>query len=373
MIPLVDLKAQYRSIKTEIDEAVHRILDNTSFIMGKEVAEFEAAFAEYAGAKHAIGVASGTDALLLAMVAWGIGEGDEIITVSHTFIATIEPIIQLGAVPVFVDIDPVTYNMNPAEIEAKITERTKAIVPVHLYGQPANMAEISAIAKKHNLHIIEDAAQAHGAEFEGKRPGHWGEFAGFSFYPGKNLGAAGDAGGIITDHDDMADELRMLLNHGSASKYEHVRVGYNARLDAMQAAVLRVKLNYIEDWTENRRANARYYDEILKDMPGIIIPKVDERARHVYHLYVIQVPGDRDTFLKYLHENGVGAGIHYPLPVHLQPAMESLGYKAGDLPVTESVARQIISLPMFPELTRAQMDQVAETIQAYLSTAEIEA
>ncbi len=369
MIPLVDLKAQYRSIQAEMDEAIQRVLDNTAFIMGKEVQDFEAAFASYAQAKHAIGVASGTDALLLAMQALGLGAGDEVITTPHTFIATIGPMIQLGITPVFVDIDPRTYNINANLIEAAITPRTKAIVPVHLYGQPADMTALSAIAEKHNLLIIEDAAQAHGAAWEGQRIGSWGALTGFSFYPGKNLGAAGDAGGIITNDNALAKTVRLLLNHGSMTKYLHTRIGYNARLDGMQAAILRVKLNHIEQWTEQRRANAAIYDELLADIPSVLTPYADPRARHVYHLYVVQVPGDRDRVLAHLNKNGIGAGIHYPIPCHVQPALAHLGYKEGNFPHAEHAAKQIISLPMFPELTREQMEQVAETLREAVQVA----
>jgi len=369
MIPLVDLKAQYRRIKPEIDAAVQRVLDNTAFILGAEVQQFEDAFAAYAHAQHALGVASGTDALLLAMQALGLGAGDEVITTPHTFIATIEPMIQLGIKPVFVDIDSRTYNIDPEQIEAAITPRTKAIAPVHLYGQPADMTAIAAIAERHKLHILEDAAQAHGAEWDGRRIGSWGAVTGFSFYPGKNLGAAGDAGGIITDDASLAETMRLLLNHGSETKYRHTMVGYNARMDGLQAAVLGVKLAHIEQWTEERRANAAVYDELLAQTPEIVTPYADPRGRHVYHLYVVQVPGDRQRTFDFLRESGIGAGIHYPIPCHLQPALAHLGYKEGDFPHTEHAARQIISLPMFPELTQEQMEQVAETLHKALQVA----
>jgi len=362
-IPLVDLKAQYATIKPEIDAAVHHILDNTAFIMGKPVSEFEATFAKYAQAKHAIGISSGTDALLLAYQAAGLGAGDEVITTPHTFIATIEPMIQLGIKPVFVDIDPISYNINPALIEAAITPRTKAIVPVHLYGQPANMTAIAAVAEKHNLIIIEDAAQAHGAEWDGKRVGTHGIMTEFSFYPGKNLGAAGDAGGLTTNDDRLAETVRLLLNHGSETKYLHTKIGYTSRLDALQAAILNVKMKYIEQWTEQRRANAAYYDDLMAEIPGIVAPVADSRGRHVYHLYVVRVPGERQATLDYLNQKGVGAGIHYPMPLHLQPALADLGYAVGDFPHAEEAAEQIISLPMFPELTHEQMDYVAATLR----------
>lgn len=367
MIPLVDLKAQYHTIKDDIDTAMQHVMDNTAFISGKAVTEFEAAFADYAQAKHAIGVSSGTDALLIAMQALGLGAGDEVIAPSHTFIATVAPMIQLGIKPVFVDIDPQTYNIDPALIEAAITPKTKAIAPVHLYGQPANMTAIAEIAEKHNLHILEDAAQAHGGSWAGKPVGSWGDITGFSFYPGKNLGAAGDAGGIITNDDDLAAKMRLLLNHGSETKYKHSMIGYNARMDGLQGAVLRVKLNHIVQWTEQRRAHAATYNALLADHNDIIKPIEADDAYHVYHLYVVQVPGDRDAVFDFMRDNGVGVGIHYPIPCHLQPALAELGYKEGDFPHTEAAAKQIISLPIFPELTQEQMERVVEVLAQAVS------
>lgn len=368
-IPLVDLKAQYASIKPEIDAAIQRILDNTSFIMGQELAAFEEAFSTYMHVKHTIGVANGTDALLLAMVALGIGPGDEIITTPHTFVATVEPIIHRGARPVFVDIDPVTYNLDPAQIEQAITERTRAILPVHIYGQPANMSAIKAIADRHNLDILEDAAQAHGAEYDGRRVGSWSRLTGFSFYPGKNLGAYGDGGAITTNDDALAVKLRQLRDHGSHQKYAHVLVGYNSRLDAMQAAIMAVKLNYIEQWTEQRRRNAAYYTQALAGVPGVVAPAEDPQARHVYHLYVIQVPGDREAAFSFLRERGVGVGIHYPNPIHLQSCMADLGYRPGDFPHAEALCQRIISLPMYPELSTEAMDTVVAAVRAYAEQA----
>jgi dTDP-4-amino-4,6-dideoxygalactose transaminase len=367
-IPLVDLKAQYHSIKEEIDSVMAHIMENTAFIMGKAVTDFENNFAKYAHAKHAIGVANGTEALMLAYQVAGLKYGDEVITTPHTFIASVSTLAHVRATPVFVDIDPVTYNIDPAKIEAAITPRTKAIVPVHLYGQAANMDEISAIAKKHGLIIIEDAAQAHGSAWNGKPIGSWGELTTFSFYPGKNLGAAGDAGGVITNNDEYNRVLRLLINHGSETKYLHSMLGYNARMDGLQGAVLNVKLKYIEQWTEQRRENAAYYDELLANVPDIVIPKADPHARHVYHLYVLQVPGDRDTFLKRLQEKNIGAGIHYPMPLHLQPAFASKGHQQGDFPITEKVASSIISLPMFPELTKEQMGYVVDNVREIVNT-----
>ncbi len=366
-IPLIDLKAQYQSIKADVDAAIQRILDNTSFIMGSEVATFETHFAAYMQAKHAIGVANGTDAILLTLVALGIQSGDEIITSPHTFIASVEPMMQLGAKPVFVDIDSATYNMNPALIEAAITPRTKAIIPVHLYGQPANMPAIKAIADKHHLMIIEDCAQAHGAEYDGQRVGSWGNAACFSFYPGKNLGAYGDAGAIITNDDGLAAHLRELRDHGSRTKYEHSVIGYNSRLDAMQAAILDVKLGHIEAWTELRRQHARAYTQALAGIPGVVTPTADARGRHVYHLYVIRVPGEREAAFNQLRDAGIGVGIHYPVPLHLQPALAGLGYHVGDFPEAEAAASSIISLPMYPELTTIQMEAVVAAVGEYVA------
>lgn len=361
-IPLVDLKAQYRSIQTDIDAAIARVLESTAFIMGKEVAEFEAEYADYCGAKHAIGVANGTDAILIALQALGIGRGDEVITTPHTFIATVEPIIQLGARPIFVDIDPHTYNLDPERLEAAITEKTKAIMPVHLYGQPANMTAIQEIAQRYNLAIIEDAAQAHGAYYANRKVGSWGTMTGFSFYPGKNLGAYGDAGAIITHDDEFASRLRLLREHGSKTKYEHMIIGMNSRLDSLQAAILRVKLRYLEAWTEARRERAARYKALLATIPGLILPTEDPQARHVYHLYVVQVPVDRDALLHALHARGIGVGIHYPTPLHLQPALANYGWKRGDYPIAETVAARIISLPLYPELRDDQMQFICDVL-----------
>ncbi len=361
-IPLVDLKAQYHSIKAEIDAAIARVLESSAFIMGKEVADFEAAYADYCGAKHAIGVANGTDALLLALQALGVGRGDEVITTPHTFIATVEPIIQLGARPVFVDIDPRTYNLDATRLEAAITERTKAIIPVHLYGQPSNMLAIKAVADRYSVPIIEDAAQAHGGRYGGERVGSWGVMTGFSFYPGKNLGAYGDAGAIITNDDALAARLRLLREHGSKTKYEHAIVGMNSRLDGLQAAILKVKLSHLSAWTEARRERAKRYGELLATIPGLILPWEDPNAHHVYHLYVVQVPVDRDALLSVLQKRGVGVGIHYPTPLHLQPALAEYGGQMGDYPIAESVARRIISLPLYPELRDDQMQFICDML-----------
>ncbi|HEU4388094.1 MAG TPA: DegT/DnrJ/EryC1/StrS family aminotransferase, partial [Blastocatellia bacterium] len=321
MIPLVDLKAQYAAIKPEIDSAIQRVVDNTAFILGKEVADFERDFAAFVGAKGAVGVASGTSALHLALLAVGVGPGDEVITTAHTFIATAEAISHTGASPVFVDIDPVTYNIDPQRIEEAITPRTKAIVPVHLYGQPADMPAILSVAKAHGLRVIEDAAQAHGAEVNGKRCGSLADLASFSFYPGKNLGAYGDAGAVTGNDPELLERVSKLRDHGRLSKYEHDEIGFGERIDALQAAILRAKLPHLEEWTEARRRNAGLYSELFAGSK-LISPREAANVRHVYHLYVIRWPG-RDMLLDHLKSKGIGAGVHYPVPLHRQPAYAS--------------------------------------------------
>lgn len=366
-LPLVDLSAQYQAIKPEIDAAIQRVLDNTSFILGKEVAEFEAAFAEFCEAKHCVGLASGTAALQFALLACGVQAGDEVITTTHTFIATAEAISYCGAKPIFVDIDPQTYNMDTAQVATAVTPRTKAIIAVHLYGQPADMAPLSDIAKKHNLALIEDAAQAHAATYDGVKVGNLGDVTCFSFYPGKNLGAYGDGGAIVTNDDGIAERVQMLRNHGRKpnQKYEHEIIGYGERLDALQAAILRVKLAHLGAWTEARQAHAAVYDELLADLP-VERPFVPDNIQHAYHLYVIQVADKRDEILKQLKEQGIGAGVHYPMPLHLQPAYRHLEYEAGEFPKAEHAATHVLSLPMFPEMTRADIERVADTLRHVL-------
>ena len=361
MIPLVDLKAQYALIKDEIDEAIQRVLDNTSFIGGSEVTSFEADFAEYCGAKHAIGVSSGTEALRLSLIACGVGAGDEVITSPSTFIATVEAIAGVGAHTVFVDVDEETNNLDPSLIEAAITDRTKAIIPVHLYGYPVDMDPVLEIAKRHGLKVVEDAAQAHGAVYKGNRIGGFGDVACFSFYPGKNLGAYGDAGGIVTNDDDMAAEIRLLRDHGRSDKYEHQVLGFNSRLDSLQAAILRVKLAHMEKWTEQRRAAAAIYGELLQDA-GVRLPIERPGFKPVYHLFVIRTP-QRDRIAAALKDAGVASGVHYPIPLHLQPALKHLGYSEGDFPNCEQNARECLSLPMFPELTEEQAQEVAKQVK----------
>ncbi len=361
-IPLVDLKAQYASIKPEIDAAIQRVVENTAFIGGKEVSDFEAAFAAFQQTKRAVGVASGTGAIFLALRALGIGAGDEVITTPHTFIASVEPIETLGATTVLVDIDPVTFNLDPAKLEAAITPRTKAILPVHLYGQLAPMDAIMEIARKHNLKVVEDAAQAHGAELNGKRAGAWGDAACFSFYPGKNLGAYGDGGAVCTNDEALANKIAKLRDHGRTSKYSHDEIGYGERLDGLQAAVLGAKLPHLDGWNDARRSHAAYYNEALKGIDGIETPREMDGARHIYHIYCLRVQGDRDAILKELNARGIGAGIHYPIPVHLQPALAFRGWSVGDFPEAERAANTIISLPMYPELDIEQQNQIVEDL-----------
>ncbi len=363
-IDFVDLKAQYASISREIDDAMHRVVTTTDFILGKDVELFEREFADFCGVAHAVGVDSGASALELALRAHDIGEGDEVITVSHTFAATAFAISATAARPVFIDVDEHTYNMNPASIEAAITPRTKAIMPVHLYGQPANLDEISHLARKHNLLLIEDACQAHGATFQGRRVGTFGDAAAFSFYPGKNLGAYGDGGMITTNDATIANRLRIMRNCGQSEKYKHVMVGFNRRLDNLQAAVLRVKLPHLDVWNEARRDKARLYSEFLSDANQIVTPHESQDRTHVYHLYVIQHP-NRDGLMAHLREHGISAGLHYPTPVHLQPCYEFLKIPRGSLPVTEAVASRVISLPMYPELTREQIEFVCNQIKQF--------
>jgi len=360
VIPFVDLKAQYQSIKSEVDEAVLRTLENCSFVLGPDVAALEKDFAEYCDNTYAIGVNSGTSALHLALLAAGIGPGDEVITVPHTFIASASAIQYTGAKVVFCDIDPVTFTMDPAALEAAITPRTKAVVPVHLYGQMADMDPIMAIAKKHGLLVMEDAAQSHGAEYNGRRAGSIGDMAGFSFYPGKNMGAAGEAGMTVTGNADIDEKVRMLRDWGAKQKYHHEIIGYNMRMEGIQGAVLRVKMKYIEKWTEMRREAARRYAELFAGT-GVQIPVEAEGRRHVYHVYAIRTP-DRQRWIEELTKAGVSTGIHYPYPLHLLKAFDFLGYKQGQFPNAEKAAAEVLSLPMFPELTGDQQEVVAKAV-----------
>lgn len=375
-VPFLDLKVQYKSIQDEVLPMVTEAMANAAFIGGPQVSGFEQEFAEFCESKYCVGVNSGTDALRFALMAAGVGAGDEVITVPNTFIATTEAVSQVGARPVFVDIRPDTCNMDPDRLEdylrkrlapeaSSLTPRPKAVIPVHLYGQPADMDAVLEIARKYDLVAIEDACQAHGALYKGKKAGSLGATGCFSFYPGKNLGAYGEGGAVVTQDEKIAQKIRMIRDHGQARKYFHDMEGYNGRLDAIQAGVLRIKLKRLNDWNSARRKNAAYYNELLTGLPGVIVPVEAAFADSVYHLYVIQVD-DRDGLQKFLGEKGVATGLHYPLPLHMQKAYEHLGYRDGDFPVTEKVARNLLSLPMFPELTRAQIEYVAQSIKEWL-------
>lgn len=364
-IPLVDLKAQYADIKDDVNAVIQRVLNHTGFILGEEVDLFEKSFSDFIGTAESVAVASGTAALQLALLAVGVGPGDEVITTAHTFVATAEAISHTGARVVFVDIDPLTYNLDPNLVEEAITPRTRAIVPVHLYGQPAEMASILDIAHRHNLWVIEDAAQAHGGEYRGFRCGSMGHLGCFSFYPGKNLGAYGDAGAVTGNDKDLINKLRRLRDHGRTSKYEHNDLGYGERMDAIQAAILKAKLRYLEGWLEARRRIAYRYNELLKGLP-VSIPLELPHVRHVYHLYVVRTR-KRDSLLDHLKEQGIGAGIHYPIPLHRQPAYLKLGYGEVQLPETERAASEVLSLPVYPEMTDDQVEYVVNAIKGYFA------
>ncbi len=365
MIPFLDLKAQYRSIKAELDAAVLHVLESAAYVLGPEVKAFEDEFAAFCDAKHAVGVNNGTSALHLALLAVGVGPGDEVITTPHTFVATVAAIRYTGARPIFVDIDPRSFTIDPSPIEAAITPRTKAIIPVHLYGQPADMDPILAVARKHRLAVIEDAAQAHDAEYKGRRVGALGDLACFSFYPGKNLGACGEGGAVVTNHAELAQKIRMLRDWGQERKYEHVLKGYNMRLEGMQGAVLRVKLRHLKTWTDGRRRAAKLYHELLRDR-GVQAPVEAPYSRHVYHIYAVRCE-DRIELQKALARHEIQTGIHYPEPVHLLKAHADLGYCKGDFPHAEKAAAEVLSLPMFPELTEAQVRTVAEAVSSHVA------
>ncbi|HEY7302938.1 MAG TPA: DegT/DnrJ/EryC1/StrS family aminotransferase [Bryobacteraceae bacterium] len=364
-IPFVDLKQQYLSIKDEVLSAVAKVFECTQFVLGKEVAAFEDEFAAYCGVRYGIGVNTGTSALHLALLAAGIGPGDEVITVPFTFVATTAAIGYTGAKPVFVDIDPVTYTMNVEQVEAAITPRTKAILPVHLYGHAADMDAIVAVARRHGLLVIEDAAQAHGAEYAGRRCGSIGDLGCFSFYPGKNLGAYGEGGMVTTDNPEFARKIRILRDWGAERKYEHLLKGFNYRMEGVQGAILRVKLQYLEKWTEARRSHASRYAQVLEHS-GLQLPSEAPGHRHVYHVYPVLSPNRREL-IDALAARGVQTGIHYPTPIHLLPAYSELPYRAGDFPVSERIASEEISLPMFPELTDEQIEEVSEAVLEFQS------
>jgi dTDP-4-amino-4,6-dideoxygalactose transaminase len=361
-IPLVDLKNQYQGIKEEVLAEISQVLDSMQLFLGKNVQAVESDFAAYCGTEFAIGVGSGTDALHIALRAFGIGPGDEVITVSHTFIATVEAIILAGAKPVLVDIDPETYTIDVSQAEQMINSKTRAILPVHLYGHPANMDELSALAHTYKLKVIEDSCQAHGAEYKGRRTGSLGDAGCFSFYFTKNLGAYGEAGMIVTSDPDIAQRCRMLRDHGQTVKYHHSLIGINGRLDEIQAAVLRVKLPHLDAWNEKRRGLAQAYESLLPT--SVITPIEMPWAKHVYYAYVIRTD-DRDALQSWLATKGIGTGIHFPIPIHLQEAYSEFDYADIHLPVTEKAAKEIISLPMYPELSMEQINYICDCIREF--------
>ncbi len=365
-VPFVDLKAQYASIKSEIDDAIARVIDKTAFIGGEYVREFENSYAQAYGVRHCISVGNGTDALYVVLKALGIAAGDEVITVANSWISTSETITQAGGTPVFVDIEPDFYTIAVERIEARITSRTKAIVPVHLYGQPAAIEDIKKICERHQLHLVEDCAQAHFSEYNGQRVGTFGIAGTFSFYPGKNLGAYGDGGAIITNDDALATKMRAFANHGALRKHEHFMEGINSRLDGLQAAILLAKLPHIYEWNEKRRQHARLYDQLLSEVDEVASPKVREAAKHIFHLYVIRTP-KRQALQAFLRERGIETAIHYPTALPLLPAYQYLGYVPDAIPVAADYQRQILSLPMYPELAPDQISFVVSQIKEGLA------
>lgn len=374
-IPFLDLKAQYRTIRDEINPAIQEVLDNTAYVLGKSVAEFEKSFAEMHDAKHCIGLSSGTAGNHVALWAHGIGPGDEVILPANTFIATAWGATLCGAKPVFVDCEPESYNIDPDKTEQAITDKTKAIVAVHLYGQPADMDRLREIADRRGVLLVEDAAQAHIAEYKKRKAGSLSSASSFSFYPGKNLGAFGEAGAVLTNDDDLAEKCRKIRDHGAEQKYYHVMPGHNYRMEGIQGAVLGVKLKYLEKWTEERKRAAATYKALLNDLDTIILPREMEYANHVFHLFVIRVKektpggpdGERDKLRNYLMEKGIATGLHYPVPLHLQKVFAPLGYNEGDLPNAETLARECLSLPVYPELTDDKIEYVCSTIRDYFN------
>jgi dTDP-4-amino-4,6-dideoxygalactose transaminase len=361
-VPFLDLKSHHAPLRSELDDAIKEVIDECAFAGGPFVGRFEADFAAFCDSPHAIGVGSGTEALWLCLLASGIGPGDDVITVPNTFMATAEAITYCGARPLFVDVDESTYTMDPAALENAVTPKTKAIIPVHLFGQPADMDPILEVARKHGLFVIEDACQAHGAEYKGRKAGTLADAGCFSFYPGKNLGAFGEAGAVVTSNAQLQEKIRVLREHGQVRKYYHSMIGWNCRMDGIQAAVLGVKLRHLKKFTELRRSHAAQYDRGLMGTDDLITPLHAAWARHVYHIYAIRVP-KRDQVMRRLAEKGVGSGVHYPVPVHLQEAYRSLGHQPGSFPVAERCAMEFVSLPMFPELTSAQIEIVVRAVK----------
>ena len=363
-VPLLDLKGQYASIRQEVENTIKKVVENQDFILGSEVTGLEKEVAAYCGAKYGVGVASGTDALILSLKALDIGPGDEVITAPFTFFATAESISTVGAKPVFVDIDPGTFNINPMLIEAKITKATKAIMPVHLYGQCADMDPIMNIAKKHGLKVIEDNAQGIGAAYKGKKSGSIGDIGALSFFPSKNLGAFGDAGMVVTNDEELAQRVKVLRVHGSAVRYIHSEIGMNSRLDNLQAAVLRIKLKYLDRWLESRRGIAGFYRDKFKGLP-VATPYVPGYNVHTYHQYTLRIKSDQDKLMKHLTDNGIETRTYYPIPLHLQECYKYLAYKPGDMPESENAAKEVFSIPIFPEMTPEEKAYVADTVSGF--------
>lgn len=375
-VPFLDLKAQYSSIKNEVDSAIQQVIDNTAFILGKAVFDFEKDFATAHNVKHCFGTSSGTDGNHIALWALGIKPGDEIIIPANTFIATAWGATLCGAKPVFVDCHPESYNLDPDKVEAAITPKTKAIVAVHLYGQSADMDALNEIATKYGLHIVEDAAQAHLAEYKGKKVGGLSEVASFSFYPGKNLGAYGEGGAVVTDNEEFAAKIKLIREHGQSKKYYHETYGHNYRMEGIQGAVLGVKLKYLDKWTEQRRRAAAKYKELMGNIEQLSVPMESTDVKHVYHLYVVRINGNnleereqtRNKLQSFLSDNGIASGLHYPIPLHLQKCFDHLGYNKGDFPVTEDLAQTGLSLPMFPELKDEQIGYIAEKLKEFFNS-----
>jgi len=368
-VPFIDIKEQNRRIWPELREAIDGVMSEAQFILGPAVERFETAFAKFVGRNYCVGLNNGTSALHMALQACDVGPGDEVITTPHTWISTSWAISYVGAKPVFVDIDPATYNINPALIERAITPRTKAILPVHLYGQMCDMDALCRIAEEHNLLLIEDAAQAHGAKYDGRRSGAFGKIGCYSFYPGKNLGAFGEGGAVVTDDKNLADRIRRLRDHAQNGRHNHVELGHNTRMEGIQGAVLEVKLRHLDDWNAARMRHAERYQQLLADVPGIQLPAAPKTGRHIWHIFAVLVDGDkRDALQKKLSELGVSTGVHYPTPVPLQPAYAYLGHKPGDFPVAEDVMHRCLSLPMFAEMTDAQMDWTAAALRRVLTS-----
>jgi dTDP-4-amino-4,6-dideoxygalactose transaminase len=366
-VPFLDLGSHHAALRFELDRAIREVIDSGAFAGGPFVEKFEADFASYCESRYAIGVGSGTEALWLSLLARGVGPGDEVITVSNTFMATAEAITYTGARPVFVDVNEATYTMDPAGLEKALSPRTKAIIPVHLFGQPADMNPILEFARSYNLFVIEDAAQAHGSKYEGRTAGTLGDIGCFSFYPSKNLGAFGEAGAIVTDNPELQEKLRVLRDHGQIRKYRHSMVGWNCRMDGIQAAVLSVKLRHLENGNSRRRAHALQYNRALEEIEEIVTPYEAPYSRHVYHVYAIRVE-ERDQIISFLNERGIQCGVHYPVPIHLQTAYRTLGYKVGSFPVSERIASELISLPMFPELSDTQIAAVTLALREATAT-----